>query len=89
MLHFNNLEAYDNLIAGGSTPDEARAIIKTMDSILGQIIAHFASNKLISILGVVIIGIGSFLLAGLWHLSIDIKSINERFVIMSEQMKTK
>ncbi len=87
MLYFNNLEAYDNLLAGGSTPDEARATVKTMDSILKEIIAHFASNKLISILGVVIIGIGSFLLAGLWHLSIDIKSMNERFIVISEQMK--
>ena len=87
MLHFNSLEVYEDLTAKGFTHDQAKAHIDSMDNVFSNMYAHFASNKTVSVMGALIIAIGGFILAGMWNLSIEVKSIDSRLTHVSERVE--
>ncbi len=83
MSHIDTLKIYQELISGGMTADQAQIQVNAFEAMshsffnemkewLKDAKADFASQKLISILGALILAAGMASIGLLWNMSIDI-----------------
>jgi hypothetical protein len=75
MAQLDTLQVYENLIEGGFSHEQAHAQVKSFDNSFNRILKDFASNRLITIFGFIIVSIGSFTLYKVWDLSIDVTEV--------------
>lgn len=89
MSHIDTLKVYEEYVASGIERNQAKAMTNSLLQMedrlhvsilnyLKELKSDFASQKLISILGAIIIAIGGFTLAELWSLSKDMEGVNIR-----------
>ena len=91
MKHVNTLEIYDELMAKGFSEVQARAQTEILENSFKAVYEDFkdtfASNKLITIIGTIIIAIGGFTLNKVWDLSHDIIEVKSRLGYLEEKFK--
>ncbi len=91
MKHFDTLKAYDELIDSGMDAKTAKIQVAQMGNfyidLFKDIGSEFASQKLITVLGAIIISIVSFLAVEVWNLSIDMKDVTRRLTSIEEYIR--
>jgi len=93
MSQFNTLKVYKELMNNGMTSEQATAHVagleeaaKGLTQWLREAKKDFASNKLVSIFGTVIIAIGSFTLVKMWDLSHDMIEVKTRLTVLEQKI---
>jgi len=87
MSHIDTLKIYDQLMAANIPSEQARAQVLAMEQIhvsineaalqwLKEAKNDFASNKLVSILGGLILLVGAGIVGQLWHISVKVERID-------------
>lgn len=76
MSHIDTLQVYEDLIASGIPEKQAKAQIKSMDTFYSNIKDEFVSNKLISILGTLLLIVASATIGQLWNLSMKFERMD-------------
>jgi hypothetical protein len=84
MSHIDTLKVYEEYRAAGFSDIKARTATQVLEQSfiakVNELKEDFASNKLIAILGSIIIAIGGFTLNKVWDLSHDMVEVKTRLV---------
>lgn len=86
MAHIDALKMYFDLRKSGFTDEQAEAQAKSADNAISQALSEFASNKLITIFGTIIIAIGGFSLTQMWNLSHDMTEVKSRLASVEHRV---
>ncbi len=91
MSHLNTLEIYDAYIRAGVDPITARSMTDILENSfmtkVNDLVKDFASSRVISVFGSIIIIIGGFTLARVWDLSHEMTEVKYRLTIIEEKIK--
>lgn len=86
MSHIDTLQVYKEAIQAGYTETEASFYANTLDNSfmtkVNELKYDFASQKLITILGGIIISIGIALVTITWNISVDIEVLKSKITLM-------
>ena len=93
MSHIDTLKVYHQYIIAGFSPEESEKMTDILENSfmtkVNEFRGEFASNKLITVLGTIIIMIGSFTLAKVWDLSHDMVEVKSRLTFLEQKITFK
>ncbi len=86
----NTLKYYQELISKGISEEQAEILSYAMEAqesnIINRFKDEFASNKMVTLLGTIIITIGGFTLAKVWDLSHDMVEVKSRLCVIENKV---
>jgi hypothetical protein len=93
VINIDTHKIYTDLIANGLTNEQALAHLKSYENIGNSLLnwlrearEEFASQKLISILGTLILLVGAASIGLMWNLSVDMKILQNDMRILQNDM---
>jgi hypothetical protein len=91
MSHLNTLEIYRKMLRAGMSENDALLQTDILENSvmtkINELKDDFASSKIISIFGAIIIGIGGFILLQLWNMTHDIYDVKKEMITINEKVK--
>ncbi len=91
MSNLDTLKIYQEYIAAGFTEEKAVAMTNVLENSfitkVNELRREFTSNKMVAIMGTIIIAIGGFTLNKLWDLSHDMTEVKSRLTSLEDRIK--